>query len=274
MIKKSGKKEKAPSRKRRRASKKGKQSTRKGRVAEEIIARLYNAPRLSVERNAKLAPLNRSSRLKREIDVLLSSRIVSKPSERTAIESKNLSKKVNVEKIDAFVGKLLDVGIPHDHGIYVSTSGYTRDAIDRAIPAGIKLLTLTGLTEDRLDSIRTPASQFCVFYLAQLTGFTITNNVSVVTKTEELICFYDEKGEPCGHSLGFDLESVAGRRTKVRGRGIQTLPSDAKGMAPNHRREERTCSRYYRDGSGTGARCEVHRVEYKSRSDKCSEGCV
>lgn len=170
-------------------------------MAEEITARIYNAPRFNIERNAKLAPLNRNSKLKRDIDVLLSSRIISRPSSRRAIECKNLDEKVDVEKIDAFVGKLLDVGIPHDHGIYVSTSGYTRDAIDRASPAGIKLLTLTGLTEDRLDSVKSPASQFSVFYLAQVTGFTVTNNVQAITKREELISFYDEAGELCGTIL-------------------------------------------------------------------------
>jgi tetratricopeptide (TPR) repeat protein len=201
MTKKTRKNKKAPSRKRSQASRKGKQSTVKGRVAEEITARMYNAPRFNIERNAKLPPLNRNSQLKRDIDVLLSSRIVSRPSTRKAIECKNLDEKVDVEKIDAFVGKLLDVGIPHDHGIYVSTSGYTRDAVDRASPAGIKLLMLTGLTEDRLDSLKSPASQFCVFYLAQVSGFTVTNNVAVITKGEELITFYNEAGEPCGTIL-------------------------------------------------------------------------
>jgi tetratricopeptide (TPR) repeat protein len=201
MTKKTSGKKKGHSRKRSEASRKGRQSTVKGRVAEEITARMYNAPLRNVERNAKLPPLNRDSKLTRDIDVLLSSRIVSRPSSRTAIECKNLDEKVDVEKIDAFVGKLQDVGIPHDHGIYVSTGGYTRDALDRAKPVGIKLLTLTGLDEDRLDSLKSPASQFCVFYLAQVTGFTVTNNVPVVTKAEELISFYDATDKPCGTVL-------------------------------------------------------------------------
>lgn len=87
---------------------------------------MYNSPLRTVERNAELPPLNRDGKLTRDIDVLLSSRIVSRPSDRTAIECKNLGEKVDVEKIDAFVGKLLDVGIKHDHGIYVSTGGVHR----------------------------------------------------------------------------------------------------------------------------------------------------
>jgi tetratricopeptide (TPR) repeat protein len=201
MAKKTGGKKKSHSRKRSKASQKGQQNTVKGRVAEEITARMYNAPLRNVERNAKLSPLNRDSKLTRDIDVLLSSRVVSKPSARKAIECKNLDEKVDVEKIDAFVGKLQDVGIPHDHGIYVSTGGYTKDALDRAKPVGVKLLKLTGLTEDRLDSLKSPASQFCVFYLAQVTGFTVTNNVSTGIKAEELISFYDETDKPCGTVL-------------------------------------------------------------------------
>lgn len=201
MTKKTGRKQKSHSRKRSKASRKGKQNTVKGRIAEEITSRMYSAPLKNVERNAALPPINRDSKLTRDIDVLLSSRIVSRPSTRRAIECKNLDEKVDVEKIDAFVGKLQDVGIPHDHGIYVSTSGYTRDALDRAKPAGIKLLKLTGLTADRLDSLKFPASQFSVFYLAQVTGFTVTNNVSVITKAEELITFFDEANEPCGTVL-------------------------------------------------------------------------
>lgn len=201
MSKKPGGKKKPQPRARSKASRKGKQNTVKGRIAEEVTARMYNAPLRNVERNAALPPVNRDSKLTRDIDVLLSSPIVSRRSERRAIECKNLNEKVDVEKIDAFVGKLQDVGIPYDHGIYVSTSGYTRDALDRARPAGIKLLKLTGLTEDRLKSLESPASQFSVFYLAQVTGFTVTNNVSVITKSEELMTFYDETDKSCSTVL-------------------------------------------------------------------------
>src|ERR1051325_1739712 len=201
MTKKTGGKKKPQPRARSKASRKGKQNTVKGRIAEEITARMYNAPFRNVERNAALPPVNRDNKLTRDIDVLLSSQIVSRRAERSAIECKNLNEKVEWEKIDAFVGKLQDVGIPYDHGIYVSTSGYTKDALDRAKPAGIKLLKLTGLTENRLKSLESPASQFSVFYLAQVTGFTVTNNVSVVTKAEELMTFYDETDKSRGTVL-------------------------------------------------------------------------
>jgi tetratricopeptide (TPR) repeat protein len=188
---------KSSARKRTKASKRGKQSTEKGRLLEEIVARMHNSPRFIVERNARVQPQNRNSQWPRDIDVLLSSRVVSRPA-KYAIECKNLGEKVDIEKIDAFVGKLSHVGIPHEHGIYISTSGYTRDALERALPAGIKLLTLTGLTDDHLSSATSEASQFSVFYLCHVTSITVTNNVEKVTKGEELLTFFNDDGKPCG----------------------------------------------------------------------------
>lgn len=190
-------KKKGSARKRTKASERGKQSTEKGSLLEDIVARMHNSPRFVVERNAKLPPLSKNKRRPRDIDVLLSGRVVSRPAKQ-AIECKNLKGKVGVEKIDAFVGKLLDVGIPHEHGVYISTRGYTRDALDRALPAGIKLLTLTGLTDDHLASATSEASQFSVFYLCQVTGITVTNNVEKIAKGEELLTFFDDDGKPCG----------------------------------------------------------------------------
>lgn len=188
---------KGSGRKKTTASKRGKQSTEKGRLLEEIVARMHNSPRFKVERNAGVQPQNPNSLRPRDIDVLLSSRVVSRPA-KYAIECKNLGEKVDIDKIDAFFGKLSHVGIPHEHGIYVSTSGYTRDALDRALPAGIKLLTLTGLTDDHLASVTSEASQFPVFYLCQVTGITVTNNVETVTRGEELLMFFGDDGKPCG----------------------------------------------------------------------------
>jgi tetratricopeptide (TPR) repeat protein len=188
---------KGSARKRSKASKRGKQSTVKGRLLEEIVARMHNSPRFIVERNAKVRPQNRNSLRPRDIDILLSSRVVSRPA-KYAIECKNWGEKVDIDKIDAFFGKLSHVGIPHEHGIYISTSGYTRDALERALPAGIKLLTLTGLTDDHLASATSEASQFSVFYLCQVTGITVTNNVDKVANGQELLTFFDDDGKSCG----------------------------------------------------------------------------
>jgi len=61
---------------------------------------------------------------KREIDVLLT-RDVAGYLVRLAIECKNEGKPIGAKEIDAFIGKLQYVGIPVQHGIFVSASGYT-----------------------------------------------------------------------------------------------------------------------------------------------------
>ena len=60
---------------------------------------------------------------------------------RWVVECKN-EKLIGFEYIDAFVGKLKYVGIPSQSGIFVSASGYTKGAIERAKDDGIRALTL------------------------------------------------------------------------------------------------------------------------------------
>jgi len=188
---------KKQSRKNRKTSAKAKQNTKKGRLLEETVAQMYKSPRWTIERNAKLPPLKGKRRRGRDIDLLLSSRVISKPAQQ-AIECKNLGKKIGIGKIDEFVGKLSHVGIPHEHGIFIAAGTYTKDAIDRAYPDGIKLLTLTGLTEDRLGHIISEAFQFNVFYLAQVTGVTVTNEVDKIENGGELFLFFDNDDNLCG----------------------------------------------------------------------------
>lgn len=197
MGKKSHASRKKSGRGKRGASQKPAQSAQKGRLLEEIAARMHAAPRVKVERNVKLPGLHRDANYPGEIDVLLSSAVASYPV-RLAIECKNLKGKVGKEKIESFLGKLEDVGIPHQHGIYISAKGYTRDALDRARSTGLRLLTLTGLAPDGLASEQTEATQFCVFYLAQVGGISVTNNVETMVKGGELLTFFDERGKFCG----------------------------------------------------------------------------
>lgn len=69
-----------------------------------------------------------------------------------AIECKNLDVPVSVGNIDEFSGKLVDVGIPVQDGVYVSNErGYTRDAIDRAESLGIRALVFYGLNPEHLS---------------------------------------------------------------------------------------------------------------------------
>ena len=97
-----------------------------------------------VNRYIFLPAIGSTSKRTREIDVLLTADIVSYPV-RIPIECKNEKSPIGTPKIDAFVGKLADVGIANQHGIYVSTNGYTKSAIERALAAGIKPLVLSGI---------------------------------------------------------------------------------------------------------------------------------
>jgi len=71
-------------------------------------------------------------------------------------------------RLDAFVGKLDDIGVPRQSGIYVSTMGYTSGAIERAEDAGIRALTLHGLSVDRLTSEIIEVILSTVFLLAEI----------------------------------------------------------------------------------------------------------
>lgn len=197
MSKKSRSTKKKSTRTKKSNSKKASHSTRKGRLLEEIAARMHGAPEVKVRKNVKLPGLNRNAKFPGEIDVLLSSTVLGYPVD-FAVECKNLKGKVGKEKIESFVGKLEDVGIPHQHGIYISSKGYTKDALDRARTTGIRLLTLTGLTPDGLASEQTEANQFGVFYLAQVGAISLTNEVAGAIKGEELLVFFDNEGKFCG----------------------------------------------------------------------------
>src|SRR5947209_2491928 len=98
----------------------------KGRIIEAIVASMHESDGAKVERNVKLPPLG-SQEPTREIDVLLSSEVCGYPV-RWAFECKNWKKRIGVEYIDAFVGKLQDIGIPAQFGIFVTTSDYSKGA--------------------------------------------------------------------------------------------------------------------------------------------------
>ena len=124
-------------------------NTIKGRIAESIVAALHeNDESTQVECNVQLPAKNGTGRT-REIDVLLTG-YVGGYALRVAIECKNYNKRVGVPKIDEFVGKLRDVGLPKQSAIFVSAVGFTKDALEVAAEHGIRTLLLEGLSDDRL----------------------------------------------------------------------------------------------------------------------------
>ena len=134
-----------------RESTKDSEAHRKGKFLETLVAFLHEIVGADVERNA-LLPTSDGSGREREVDVS-----VKVASEEMAgcpihipIECKNYGASVGIEQIDAFVGKLQDIGIDTNLGIYVAASGYTSGAARRAHAVGIKTLLAEGLTRDRV----------------------------------------------------------------------------------------------------------------------------
>ena len=171
-------------------------STRaKGDFVERIIASMHETPGVKVERNIFL-PVEDGSGRTREIDVLLTSQVAGYPVQ-VAIECKNEKTSVGIEVIDEFIGKLQDVGIPIQLGIFVSASGYKRGAIFRAKKAGIKPLVLKDITESLPTTVQA-AFQSLIYLLLTIINIKVHNDVAQTAHAEEMLYFRGEDGKICG----------------------------------------------------------------------------
>jgi hypothetical protein len=139
-------------------------SKQKGDLVEDVVALLHENQGVKVDKRIRLPSLKKGRR-KREVDVLLTTEVTGYPV-RLAIECKNEGKAIGTGRIDEFIGKLQDVGIPVSHGIYVSSTGYTSAALERALDAGIRPLTLEGLSPDRLEIAINEALQSVAYLVA------------------------------------------------------------------------------------------------------------
>jgi hypothetical protein len=167
----------------------------KGRMVEQVVAALHQGPGVTVERNVRMRPAGGQG-AKREIDVLLTSQVAGYPV-RFAIECKNERKPIGVERIDAFAGKLTDVGIPVAYGIFVSASGYTRDAVGAARRYGLRALTLDDLTKKLPESVM-QALQTVLYMFLSVESFNFQNFIARETEPGELWWFKNKDGEDCG----------------------------------------------------------------------------
>lgn len=182
-------------------SPRGKSSTKKfssiekGKIVERIVALMHKYPDTSVkvEQNVRFSPVQNKTGRKREIDVLLTKEIAGHAI-RIAIECKNENRPIDTPKIDAFVTKLQRVGIPN--GIYVSASGYTKDAVIDAAADGIKTFTLKDLTEELLYPSLVEAFHSIVYLFCQIVTVYITTPSQTYTLLQAP--FYDNNGKQCG----------------------------------------------------------------------------
>ena len=169
------------------------ESARKGKLVEQIAASMHSVPGVRVEQNVRL-PGRGTSRRKREVDILLTAAVAGYPV-RVAIECKNERERVDAPRIDAFVGKLDDIGIPQQCGIYIARGGYTSGASERAREAGIRTLILTGLTDDGLTEVVAEAFQSVIYLLLKITHIRVTNEIDSTDNPHEMLMFFDESRE-------------------------------------------------------------------------------
>jgi len=129
-------------------STKNSRSDTKGRLLEAVVARLQQVGLGDVDMRVRL-PASRDPSRTREVDVLVT---IPGPLQnlRVPFECRNWARKVGPKDIGEFRDKLDDVGLPVPYGIYVTTTGYTGGATERAKELGIQTLLVKGLTEDRL----------------------------------------------------------------------------------------------------------------------------
>lgn len=177
-------------------------TTQKGRIVERIVALMHHSPETTVQRNVRL-PAGGGTR-KREIDVLLSQCVAGYPI-RIAIECKNEQTPIGIQRIDEFISKLQDVQIPPQMGVYVSASGYTTGAVDRAKSVGVKTLILKDLSQESLSAAIVQALESTVYLVLEvIEAERIANTWTGNHNPFRIYC--DGQGEPIGSVLDLVVE--------------------------------------------------------------------
>lgn len=148
----------------------------KGNILEDLVAMMHELPGVLVEKRRKLPVLGSKRKRTREIDVLITSNVAGYKVQ-IALGCKNEAKALDISAVDNFVGILKGVGIPLQHGILVSTNGYTRDAQDEANRLGIRTLLFEGLTADRLGREINAALKSIVYFLVSQFNLTMLPDV-------------------------------------------------------------------------------------------------
>jgi hypothetical protein len=179
-----------PKQKRKRPNSSNSPSSIKGKLVERIIASIHEGDNAQVERNVFFPAVDSVSR-KREIDVIITYQGEDSQKNQLFVECKNYAETIDVPLIDAFFGKLHDIGVATEKGIFVSVKGFTEGALERAQKAGIRTLFLTGLTENRLAVKEEEAKQYVIFLMATVTQITVKYVHNVPIDTMETIFLFD-----------------------------------------------------------------------------------
>ena len=107
-----------------------------------ILERLAASPTARVVESSELAEYPKSS--PRELDILVEDTVSGHPI-RIAVECRDYKRKQDKTWIDTLVGKYRDLQI--DKVVAVSSSGFTKGAIEKAAAVGISALTLRAAIE-------------------------------------------------------------------------------------------------------------------------------
>lgn len=170
----------------------------KGRMVEKIVASMHEGAGVSVETNQWLPPTLGNGTQKREIDVLITTSVAGYPV-RLAIECKNEKTPAGSPDLGIFIDKLNHVGIPPQQGIFVSVTGFTKGALERAKATGVRCLLLSDVGTKLGDAV-VEAFQSVLYLLASVESFVISNTASPadVEYRDTALVFFDEEEKPCG----------------------------------------------------------------------------
>lgn len=122
------------------AKKNYKNTKEQGDELEDLVADLYKQNKdFNIEKRKQFPVILHEGQDKRnrEVDIYISFNKSGLKFER-AIECKNYKNKVGVSKVDEFIGKLEDIGLEVRNSIFVTSNGFTKDAIQKAEKRGIK----------------------------------------------------------------------------------------------------------------------------------------
>jgi hypothetical protein len=155
---------------------------RKGSILEDVVALLHDDPDVVVQKRVQLPTITHPERT-REVDVLITGMMLGRQM-KMAIECKNYGTKIGVPKIDEFRGKLEEVGIPVQYGIFVTATDFTIDARQRAKALGMRLRRLEGLTGERLSAEVHAAFQSIVYLLARVSAVNIVSDAAEASPME------------------------------------------------------------------------------------------
>ncbi len=178
------------------ANKSGNNKSKKWKLVEQIVAVAFDAPDVQVQKNVRLPSIRRRGGRggTREIDVLVTGCLAGQ-SIHLAVECKHHKRKTDSPQIDSFVGKLFDVGLPTQTSIFVSTSGFTRPAVERAQEVGMRTLVLRGDDFTEAKELLFDAIQSHVFMTCALKQLTFHTAEKIEEGSFQHLQFYDINGD-------------------------------------------------------------------------------